>query len=143
MTQATPTIPNRRTSLRLIAIVLGICMLVALTVTVIDRAGDTTPTIADRAEPPSTAVITAPDDVIVHARSHGLTGLSPASLAQRPPLARRSSSRQPRGRSAVSAERATAVYDVYRDIARYAHANGLAGLSPASVGPAVRRVAER
>lgn len=147
MTQATPTIPTRRTTLRVIATALGICLLVALAATAIDHAGDATSTITNSAEPPFAAVATAPDDVAGYARSHRLTGLSPASLAQQDAgqaaPARRFSSRRPRGRNAVVAGRATAVYEAYRDIARYAQANGLTGLSPASLGPAVRRAANR
>jgi hypothetical protein len=75
-------------------------------------------------------VLAAPEEVSVYARSHGLTGLSPASLTRH-------------GGTAVASADEVAVYEVYRDVARYAAAHGLTGLSPASLAAASGPAAER
>jgi hypothetical protein len=115
------TIPSLRPWRRVIAAVVVTTTILAVTTVVQRRDDDTSGTTRTVGHP--TTVLTAPGEVSAYARSHGLTGLSPASLA-------------PRGDTAVASPDEVAVYEVYRDVAQYAHTHGLAGLSPASLAPA-------
>jgi hypothetical protein len=127
MTYATDTtIPSRWASWRVIAAALSTAAVIAVTAVVVQTTNDDTLATTGPADPPATAIVTAPQELSAYARSQGLTGLSPASLSL--------------GRSAALApSEAMAVYQTYRDVARYAHANGLSGLSPASLAPLARR----
>lgn len=123
MTHVTQTMSDRR-STRLIVAALIIALSGALTIAVLLRL-DEDRSVTARANPApvaATAELYAPEELTLYARSHGLAGLSPASLAQQ-------------GTDPT-------VYEVYRDVAQYAHANGLTGLSPASLAPLARRAGE-
>lgn len=129
MMQATHTpIPGLRSWRRIVAVVAVATTIIAVTAFVQNRDDETSK--ATRAAGHPTTVLTAPRELSVYARSHGLTGLSPASLA-------------PYGDTAVASPDEVAVYEIYDDVARYAHAHGLTGLSPASLMPAAGSTAKR
>jgi len=78
-----------------------------------------------RADTRSTAVQAPPEGLSAYARSHGLTGLSPASLT--------------RQESATATAAVAAIAETYRDVGRFAQAHGLAGLSPAGMARVTQR----
>lgn len=131
MTRATHmTIPNRQIWRRIIATTLGAATIVAISFAVMQQQDEMSITgRADRAAAPAAAVHTAPDEVSVYARSQGLAGLSPASLARQ-------------ASAAVTPSEIRAVYQVYLDVAQSAFADGMTGLSPASLAPLTRVATE-
>lgn len=129
MTHAThTTIPSLQQWRRVIAAVAVTATIIAVTAVAQQRDDGTSATA--RAAGPATTVLAAPEEVSAYARSHGLTGLSPASLTRHD------------GTADASADEVV-VYEVYRDVARYADAHGLTGLSPASLAPALGPAADR
>lgn len=129
MTHATPTIPSRLSSRQLLAAAALVVVTIAVVTVAVFRLLDDEPVQTTRTTQGAlvaTPELYAPEELRLYARSQGLAGLSPASLAQ------------PDAVAATDAD-TVAVYDVYRDVARYAQANGLTGLSPASLAPAAER----
>jgi hypothetical protein len=125
MTQTTISRPGFRW--RVLAAAATITL--GVTVAVVAQHVDDSPAPA-RANAPSMAVHVAPEEVSAYARSHDLTGLSPASLTRR-------------DRATAASPEGAVIAETYRNVARYAQAHGLAGLSPASVAPVAQRTTGR
>lgn len=115
----------------LAAVVAAATLLIAAAILVVvsatpgpDAASATTGAVEEPASPAVT-----PEALAVHARSQGLRGRSPAGLTAR-------------ADTAIPAD-VLSVYTVYRDVARYADAHDLHGLSPAGLAPVGDRTTAR
>lgn len=126
MTHTThPSIPSRRTGWQVLVAATTMALVVAVTVVVAQRTRPDGSAGQERGEL-SAAVVTAPEGLASYAIANDLAGGSPAGLTRRH-AAMTSSATAPGG------------YEVYRDVARYAHTHGLNGLSPAGLAPVARR----